>query len=126
MGDAVVSGDAIPVDLVMKLISEMQGLRADFARHTATAPSSSGIAAAIAAEIGPNLFTASEIIRRAESRPGPLRIALAANLRQVNARALGKALARLQGKVSGGFSAVRMGEEAAGVIWRVVEMEVEP
>ena len=116
--------DAIPVDLVMRLIAEMQGLRADFARHTSTSDSATGIAAAIASEIGPNLFTASEIIRRAESRQGPLRIALAANLRQMNARALGKALARLQGKTFEGLSVVRMGEESAGVIWRVVEMEV--
>lgn len=116
--------EAVPVDLVMRLIAEMQGLRADFARHTAAAPSSVGIAAAIAGEIGPNLFTAAEVIRRAESRPGPLRIALAANLRQMNARALGKALARLQGQTADGFSVVRMGEESAGVIWRVVAMEV--
>lgn len=116
--------DAIPIDLVMKLIAEMQGLRAEFARHTGTPPTAAGIAAAIAGEIGPNLFTASEIIRRAESRPGPLRSALAANLRQMNARALGKALARLQGQTADGFAVVRMGEEAAGVIWRVVDMEV--
>lgn len=118
--------DTVPVDLVLKLIAEMQGLRADFARHTGTAPTSAGIAAAIAGEIGPNLFTASEIIRRAESRPGALRSALAANLRQMTARALGKALARLQGQTADGFAVVRMGEESAGVIWQVVEMEVGP
>jgi len=116
--------ESVPVDLVLRLIAEMQGLRADFARHTGAPPSSAGIASAIAAEIGPNLFTAAEVIRRAESRPGPLRTALAANLRQMNARALGKALARLQGQTADGFSVVRMGEESAGVIWRVVDMEV--
>lgn len=118
--------DAFPADLVLRLIAEMQGLRADFARHTGAPPSGGGIAAAIAGEIGPNLFTASEIIRRAESRPGPLRSALATGLRQMNARALGKALARLQGTTLDGFAVVRIGEESAGVIWQVVDMEVRP
>lgn len=118
--------NTFPPDLlamVERLTEEMRGLRRDFANHTATATPGGGILAPIAAEFGSNLFTASEVMRRAEGRVGPLRAALAANLRSLSARGLGRALGRLQGKSCGGLTVARIGEESAGVIWKIARVE---
>ncbi|MBA3050043.1 MAG: hypothetical protein KKE42_08965 [Alphaproteobacteria bacterium] len=109
--------------VVERLTEEMRGLRRDFAMHTATATPGGGILAPIAAEFGSNLFTASEVMRRAEGHVGPLRAALAANLRSLSARGLGRALGRLQGKPCGGLTVSRIGEESAGVIWKICRVD---
>lgn len=109
--------------MIERLTEEMRGLRRDFANHTATATPGGGILAPIAAEFGCNLFTAAEVMRRAESRLGPLRAALAGNLRSLSARGLGRALGRLQGTPCGGLTVSRIGEESAGVIWKIERVE---
>lgn len=118
--------NAFPPDIlamIERLTEEMRALRRDFATHTATATPGGGILAPIAAEFGGNLFTASEVMRRAEGRAGPLRAALAGNLRSMSARGLGRALGRLNGKPCGGLTVSRIGEESAGVIWKIERME---
>lgn len=110
------TADGLPVDLLQALLAEMRGLRSDFARHTATRP---GLLSAIMDATGSTPFTAAEIIRKAGSQPGPLRDALAGELRTVTARALGKALGRAADAGAGGFRVERCGCESGGAIWRV-------
>lgn len=110
----------VPEDLVRELIQELRGLR-EGALSRPGGPLE--VCAALAETYGAQLFTAAEAIRHVNARPSRLRSALACQLPAMTARSLGRFLFRHEGQPIGRFVVRRVGEESAGVIWKVAMVE---
>lgn len=122
---AIAEGCTLSEDrgLLLAILAEMRALRADLHRAGVIPPQAANddhLLMAISEAVGDKLFTASELIEHADKADDHLRAALAASLGEKPApRSLGKLLARLEAKPSGGLVICRVGDERAGIIWTV-------
>jgi hypothetical protein len=73
----------------------------------------------VIAGLGSDLaFTSNELVKLADVVAGPLRAAMEA-FDATNARRVGKLLSSIEGRKWGGFVVQRIGEDSAGVIWKI-------
>lgn len=78
--------------------------------------------AAIAAHAGERVFSAAEVARHAGVVTSDLEDAIIGSCGAVNARRIGKYLARIEGLNLGGRAVRRVGSDASGAIWRLVSL----
>lgn len=105
------------------VLAELRDISARLERIERAAKSVSpdaALLAAISREVGAASFSAADLIRAAQK---PHRVALAeaihAAVGQLNARRLGRRVARFQGRESWGFVVEHQGKDRAGAIWRI-------
>lgn len=110
-------------ELLRLVLAEVKALRADLERAGVIPPQAANddqLLAVISESVGAKMFTATELIDHADKADDQLKAALTACLGAKPApRNLGKLLARIEAKPSGGLAICRLGEERAGIIWAV-------
>ena len=113
------------VAAVLAQSAEIRGLRADLAAGRGAPNAGSEAMANLLREIvaycGDQAFSTSALTAHAEGAPA-LSAAIIGAAGILNARAVGKVLKKWEGVDVGGLQVQRLGLDAAGVIWKVVEV----
>jgi len=111
------------LDLARIVLAELRDISLRLERIERAAESTSpdaALLAAISREVGEASFSAADLIRAAQK---PHRAALAeaihASVGQLDARRLGRRVARFQGRENWGFDVEHQGKDRAGAIWRI-------
>jgi hypothetical protein len=116
------------LELLREIRDEVRALRADLAprRRPPTRADLGKHLRAIAALVGDNLFSVSELLEHAAIPEGEaLRAAIMALVGELNGRKLGKLLRDIEGREIAGLRVERVGEDRLGAAWvlRVCEFE---
>lgn len=109
-------------DLLRQVLAEVRALRLameDAGLLQSSAPDAA-LVAAIGEAVGGREFTAAELVGHVETVGDPLARLMAAGLGgKLTSRAVGKLLARLDGKPCDGLEVRRLGDDRNGAIWAV-------
>lgn len=118
------SPSADPAELLAAILDELRLLRRDLAARAPAVSSDDGklgaLLAAIHGSIADRIFSAGDLLIHSRLPiASNLHAAILAAVGAANARKVGKAMARAEGRNLGGLVVVRVDSDSTGILWSV-------